>query len=412
MTASTAPANPNYGVFSLPVIVAALGYFVDIYDLLGFNVVRMTSLRDIGVAEADLFSVGISIVNTQLIGLLIGGLLFGVLGDKIGRTRLLFLSIIVYSGATLANAMVHDVTMYKLCRFVAGLGLAGELGLAMTLVSEVMAKEKRGYGTALVAGFGISGAVAAAIVAKYVDWRAFYAIGSIMGFLLLLLRMRVRESFIFLNQIQDDTRGSLKLMFSSTSRIKRVVLCMMLGAPVYFVVWFLAPFVPEISKALGAETQYPAGDAILYSALGLAAGDFIAGCACQWFRSRRKVIGVFMGAAFLLCGYFFLAPHSQTHLFYSVMLFAMGFAAGFFAVVVAIAAEIFGTNLRATAATSIPNFMRATFIAISTSVNYLRVDMGLIPAVTLVGAVTFILGFIAIYVIHESFGCDLNYREE
>ncbi len=409
---SQSQSGVNYGMFSLPVIVAALGYFVDIYDLLIFGVVRVASLRDIGVADADLFSVGINIVNIQLVGLLIGGVLFGVMGDKIGRTKLLFASIIVYSTASLANAFVTDVFTYSLTRFVAGLGLAGELGLAMTLVSEIMPKEKRGYGTALVAGFGVSGAAVAAIMAKYVDWRTCYAIGGAMGFLLLLLRMRVAESFVFLNQLRDTTRGSLKLLFSSFDRIKRIAFCMMLAGPVYYVVWLMAPFAPEITKALGAETPYSAGDAVLYSSLGLAGGDFIAGCACQWFKNRRKVMASFMAAAMILCVAFYWWPYSPHTMFYHIAFFAMGFAVGYFAVIVAIAAEIFGTNLRATAATATPNFMRATFIAMSSATNYLRADMGLIPALLVVGGILFALGFAAIYAMRESFGCDLNYREE
>lgn len=412
MTTESTRQNPNNGVFSLPVIVAALGFFVDVYDLLMFNVVRVPSLRSLGVAEADLFSVGIRIVNVQLIGLLIGGVLFGVLGDKIGRTRLLFLSIIVYSGATLANALAQDVQFYTWCRFVAGLGLAGELGLAMTLVSEVMSKERRGYGTALVAGFGVSGAVAAALMARYVDWRACYAIGSIMGFMLLILRMRVAESFMFLNQIEDKTRGSLKLLLSSADRIKRVLLCMILAGPIYYAVWLIAPFAPEITKALGAEVPYPAGDGVLYSALGLTAGDFLAGCACQWFKNRRKVMAGFMASALVLCALLLLAPHPHGYVFYSIAFFALGFSVGYFAVLVAVAAEIFGTNLRATAATSIPNFMRASFLITSSATNYLRADMGLIPALLAVGAASFICAFAAVYFLPESFGRDLDYREE
>ncbi|GAC1302174.1 MAG: hypothetical protein NVSMB24_06340 [Mucilaginibacter sp.] len=136
------------------VLVASLGYFVDIYDLLIFLIVRKESLLGIGVKPTDVLSTGLSIINWQMFGLLLGGILWGVLGDKLGRIKVLFGSIALYSLANFANGLVHDPTTYAVIRFIAGIGLAGELGAGITLVTETLSKEKRGYGTMIVGGAG------------------------------------------------------------------------------------------------------------------------------------------------------------------------------------------------------------------------------------------------------------------
>src|SRR6185312_6239212 len=177
-------------LFNLAVIVGALGYFVDIYDLLLFNIIRLPSLRSLGLTADEADKRGLTILSIQMGGLLIGGIIWGILGDKKGRLRVLFASIILYSLGSIANGMVHTVTQYEVARFITGLGLAGELGAGITLVSELMPKEKRGISTAWVAGIGLTGAVFAFLI-KYwfvgadgAGWRTCYYIGGGLGFLL------------------------------------------------------------------------------------------------------------------------------------------------------------------------------------------------------------------------------------
>ncbi len=400
-------------IWSLPVIVGALGYFVDVYDLLLFSTVRVQSLTDLGVAQADMFATGIYIINMQLAGLILGGLLFGVLGDKYGRSKLMFISIIVYSLATLANAFTQDVSHYAWLRFIAGIGLAGELGLAITLVAEILPKEKRGLGTMLVTGFGVSGAVLAGLMAHYVDWRTCYIIGALMGFSLLALRLRVAESFIYATQQHEQSqRGSLKMLLTNPDRIKRFCLCVMMGPPIMFVLWFTTTFAPEITKLLGLTTPITGAEAIMWAYIGLSLGDFAAGGLSQYFKTRKKVTLAFllMGVFYML--YYFLVPHWDSRPWFLALYFAMGFSVGYLALQVTTSAEIFGTNLRATVATSVPNFMRACFLPISLGISALKEPLGLITAALIVGAISFAIAIFAVLKIRETFGIDLNYTEK
>src|SRR6202051_3647016 len=187
------------GIFNLAVIVAALGYFVDIYDLLLFTIVKKESLLHVGSTDASMLADSSKVINWQMIGLLIGGIAWGVLADKKGRLSVLFGSIILYSTANFFTAFIHTVDQYALCRFVAGLGLAGELGAGITLVSELLPKEKRGIGTSMVAGIGLIGAVGAYFTYQFTkDWRLCYKIGGILGMVLLVMRISVVESGMFI----------------------------------------------------------------------------------------------------------------------------------------------------------------------------------------------------------------------
>ena len=165
---------------SLAVLVAALGYFVDIYDLILFGAVRGPSLQALGFSPADVQDKGILLLQLQMGGMLVGGILWGIIGDRRGRLSVLFGSIILYSIANLVNGTVDTLTGYAICRVIAGIGLAGELGAGITLVSELMDKERRGLGTTIVAATGILGGVVAGIVGgavpgiPAVDWRTAY----------------------------------------------------------------------------------------------------------------------------------------------------------------------------------------------------------------------------------------------
>ncbi|MGB4820732.1 MAG: MFS transporter, partial [Saprospiraceae bacterium] len=236
--------NKNIGhkhPFNMIVIVAALGYFVDIYDLILFGIVKDPSLRDLGVADGDMFSVGSYLLNMQMIGMLLGGIVWGIMGDKKGRLSTLFLTILMYSLANIANGFVQTVEQYAWVRFIAGLGLAGELGVGITLVSEVMTKERRGMGASIVSGIGIIGAVLGFLVADAFDWRIAYYVGGGLGLALLVLRISVYESGMFHRAKEENVkRGDFLSLFTDSKRFLKYLLCILAGVPVWYAISQLA----------------------------------------------------------------------------------------------------------------------------------------------------------------------------
>ena len=397
---------------TLSVVVAALGYFVDIYDLLLFSIVRVPSLRSLGVEGDQLLVAGERLLNMQMTGMLIGGLLWGVLGDRRGRLSVLFGSIFMYSAANLANAWVQSVDAYAWLRFIAGIGLAGELGAGITLVSEIMPKETRGYGTTIVAATGILGAVVAALVGDLFDWRVSYIIGGVMGFALLALRVGVYESGMFEAVRQVGTsRGNVLQLFNRWDRARKYIAVVLIGVPIWYVIGILITFSPELGRALGMTETPAAGRAVMFAYLGLAFGDFGSGFFSQFIGSRRRVILIFqlMTAAFVAV-YFFLAPFSLTA-FYALCT-ALGFGVGYWAVFVTVASEQFGTNIRATATTTVPNVVRGSVVLLTSSVGWLRPHVGVVHSALIVGIVALAIALLALGWLEETFGKELDYVED
>ncbi len=393
------------------ILIAALGYFVDIYDLILFSIVRVKSLHAIGVPDAGLLSQGVLLLNMQMGGMLLGGILWGVLGDKHGRLSVLLGSIFLYSIANIANAFVQSVPAYAVLRLIAGIGLAGELGAGITLVSEPMPKESRGYGTMIVATVGILGAIAAALVGDAFDWRTAYVIGGVMGFGLLLLRIKAGDSGMFTKVKRENIRrGTFALIFRSPESIFKYLRCILIGLPLWFVIGILITFSPEFGKALGMTRVPSAGQAVMFSYIGLALGGFVSGSLSQVLRSRKKVVAVFMGlnAVFMLIYLFNPAPELVT--FYVVCL-ALGFASGYWAVFVTIAAEQFGTNIRSTVATTVPNFVRGSVVPLTLCFQALKAQYGIIQGAFLVAAFCVAVAFLALRGLAETHGKDLNYVE-
>ena len=397
----------------LVVIIAALGYFVDIYDLIIFSIVRIQSFKDIGVPEELMRVKGEYVLNMQMGGLLLGGLIWGVLADKYGRVKVLFGSILMYSLANIYNGFVQDVHTYGIIRFIAGIGLAGELGAGITLVSESMPKNKRGYGTMIVAGVGVLGAILAYFVSVWFDWRTAYFVGGAMGVLLLLMRVSTFESGMFTQTAEQNhiKKGSLKLLFTSKERIIRYIYCLCIGLPIWFVVGVLVTQSPEIGKALGAKELLSAGKGVMFTYLGISLGDIIAGLLAQWFKSRRKVVFACQ-ILILITSIWYLNSEGITEKQFILLAFLMGLGVGYWATFVTIAAEQFGTNLRATVATTAPNFVRGALIPSTILYGFLVEKIGIISAaiVTLV-----LLSGIAVYSLSqlkESFNTDLNYNEQ
>jgi MFS family permease len=396
----------------MAVLVAALGYFVDIYDLLLFSVIRVKSLTDLGIEGAALKDTGILLLNMQMGGMLCGGVLWGVLGDKRGRLSVLFGSILLYSLANLANGFVTDVPTYAALRFIAGVGLAGELGAGITLVSELMHKESRGYGTTIVASVGIAGAIVAALTAEKFGWRTCYFIGGGMGLALLVLRIGVYESGMWGKLGQTKVaRGNFFHLFTDGGRARRYLAVIATGLPIWFAIGILVTFSPEIGSALGMADKPNAGRAVLYSYAGLVAGDLASGALSQLVRSRRRVVfGFVVLTAITVAVYFLVGPRSLTA-FYGACV-ALGFATGYWAVFMTIASEQFGTNLRATATTTVPNFVRGAVVPMTLLFQALTPAFGIVGAAIAVGALTIALALAALALLDETYGKDLDFVEK
>ena len=394
------------------IIVTALGYFVDIYDLILFSIVRVQSLTSLGVAADQLMNVGVYLINAQMIGMLIGGVIWGIMGDKRGRLTVLFGSILVYSIANIANAYVQDIQTYAIIRFIAGIGLAGELGAGITLVTESMSKEKRGYGTMIVASIGLMGAVFAAFITDHFEWRTAYLIGGVLGFLLLLMRVSVTESSMFTSAKKEAHQlADFKLLFNNKTRFLNYLNCILIGLPVWFVVGILITFSPEIAKEIGITEPISVGKGILYCYLGTAIGDIASGVLSQMLKSRKKVVFLFLIMILLSSTWFLYSGLSNAAALYQIA-FVLGFSAGYWALFVTIASEQFGTNIRSTVTTTVPNFVRAAVVPLTLGFAFAKQSMGAINAAFLVGLISIGIALFAIFQIKETFGKDLDYIEK
>lgn len=396
----------------LTVLVAALGYFVDIYDLILFSVVRVPSLKSFGLEGEALTDVGVRLINWQMGGMLIGGVLWGILGDKRGRLTVLFGSILTYSLANIANGFAQTVLQYEIMRFIAGVGLAGELGAGITLVAEIMPKEKRGYGTTVVAGVGILGAVVAALVGDRFSWRTAYFVGGGLGLGLLLVRVGVTESGMFRGSKKSGARhGDFFAFFRKPKRLVRYLSVILVGVPIWYAVGILVTLSPELAKAMHMTELPKPSTAVMLMYIGLAVGDFGSGALSQVLKSRKRVLFGFLSlTAASVVAYFTIARGSLTT-FYAVLV-VLGFASGYWAVFVTVASEQFGTNLRATATTTVPNFVRGTVVLATLSFQALKPGFGVLGSAGTVGAVILLLAFAALFGLEETHGKDLDFVED
>jgi putative MFS transporter len=402
-----AKTNPN--IINAAVIVAALGYFVDIYDLLLFSIVRKPSLQSLGL---DTLDNGIFLINMQMAGMLIGGILWGVLGDKKGRLSVLFGSIFMYSLANIANGFVESLEAYAVWRFIAGIGLAGELGAGITLVAEILPKEKRGLGTMVVASVGLLGAVVAGFLAKMFDWRTCYFIGGGLGMALLLLRVGVSESGMFKQAITKEvSRGNFFALFKNRKIFIRYMRCILIGFPTWFTVGVLVTFSPEFAKALGVEGTVVAGTAVMYAYAGLVFGDLASGLLSQILKSRIKVMFVFLALSAIVTFAYLNAYHVSVTMLY-ILCFALGFSNGFWVIFVTIAAEQFGTNLRATVTTTVPNFVRGSLVLIMFLFEAFKGYFGILYGAMIVGTFCITIALLFLNGMKETFHADLDYLEE
>lgn len=399
-------------IFNIAVLVAALGYFVDIYDLLLFNIVRVKSLTDLGLSDLLIKKDGEFIISIQMLGLLLGGILWGIMGDKKGRLSVLFGSIILYSVANIVNGFVQTTNQYALVRFIAGIGLAGELGAGITLVSEIASKEKRGLSTSLVAGIGLTGAVAAFFISQNFHWRTCYFIGGGLGFCLLILRISVVESGMF-NQVKEMTavkKGDFKMFFNNAKRFRKYMLAILIGLPTWYVIGILVAFSNNFAEAFGINEKILPGKAIMFAYIAISIGDILTGFVSHWLRSRKKALFIFYGLTIIAIAFYFTQQGGSANQMYAICA-ALGFGTGFWAIFVTMAAEQFGTNLRATAATTIPNMVRGALPLILLLFNWLQHFTSYTRAGLITGIIVMAISIVAAFFTEETFGKDLNYIE-
>jgi putative MFS transporter len=404
-------AENNKNLFFL-ILVASLGYFVDIYDLLLFLIIKNKSLASLGVPADKVTETGLVLMNWQMAGLLIGGIFWGILGDKKGRLSVLFGSIIMYSIANIANGFVTSIPMYAAFRFIAGIGLAGELGAGITLVSESMSKEKRGYGTMMVAGIGLMGAVGAYIVGDLFEWRTAFFVGGGLGIFLLLLRFGVFESGMFEKMSKKDVvKGNFFMLFSSRKRFFKYLNCILIAVPLWYVVGILVGIAPVFGKALGAVDVLDNGKGVMFTYIGISLGDFASGALSQLFKTRKKVVFVSITLTFIAMLVYLLNTGWTANQFYVLCLF-FGLFTGYWVVFVTMSAEHFGTNLRATVTTSVPNMVRGSLILVTLLFQFLASKFGVINSGLIVAVLTVSIAYIALYNLDETYGRDLNFVEE
>ena len=424
---------------SLLVLVAALGYFVDIYDLVLFNVVKRESLEFIlGAGHPDIKDTGIRLFSLQMMGMLVGGLLWGIWGDKKGRITVLFGSILLYSAANIANAFTYDLTSYAIVRFIAGIGLAGELGAGITLIAESLPKEKRGYGTLVVVTVGALGAVFAAEVYAqgqrvgalltdltgqvFMSWQIAYLVGGAMGLVLLLLRVGTFESGLFKRVEASDVRkGDPRMLFNNGQRFVKYLGCILIGVPVWYVIGVLVSlsqdvFIPELGIDLGGlseeERRSVNGQAIKYAYIGLSLGDLLSGLLSQWLRSRKKVVYLYLTANLVLTLVFLFGMRGAIFDAYKWMCLALGLATGYWVIFVTLAAEQFGTNIRSTVATTTPNFVRGAVFPLTAGFTALVAPLGNITSALIVGLISIGAAFWATTRVQETFARDMDFVEE
>jgi len=394
------------------VAVAALGYFVDLYDIVIFGVVRVASLTELGISGAAITDWGIKLLNLQMIGMLVGGIAWGVIGDKLGRRVVLLATITLYSAANIANAFIGSVEQYAVLRFVAGVGLAGELGAGVTLVAELLPTRYRGYGTTVISFLGLVGALTASYVGAWFDWRTAYLTGGGLGLLVLAGRWYgLRESALYTAQRREASRsGDLRLLFASRAILLKFLAVIAVGVPIWYVSALFVNLAPEFGKALGYAAPLKVGEVLRWQATGLAIGSACSGIAGEWLRSRKRVIQ-FCFAAMAALAVALLHLHDSTPDSYCMLMFAMGLAQGYWTVFLTMSAEQFGTNIRATVSTSVPNFVRAMTVPVTLTLQALAPSLGVLNSTLAIGAVVFTCALAGLLTLRETYGKNLDYSE-
>lgn len=397
---------------SLTLMLCALGYFVDVYDIIIFTAVRVPSLQALGLSGDALTMVGLRLMNIQLVGMFLGGVLWGILGDKRGRLSILLGSILLYSTANIINAFVTTVEQYAVLRFIAGVGLAGELGAAVALVSELMQKDMRGWGATLIVTSGVLGGITGGLAGNYLSWQNAYLVGGVGGFILLFLRIGLKESTLF-NELKAQTnvkRGHLQLLLRSPDFLKRYVKCIFVGLPIWIFIGLFMILSPEIAKALEIQGEIKASLAILFFNIGLGLGDFSSGLLSQFFKRRKQVALVYLGST-LISAFALLSLHGASTALYYKLCVLLGMSAGYWTLFNILAAEQFGTNMRATTAVTLPNFVRLLIVPLASVLMFIKPQFGIINSLGILAALAILIAIYSVFTLEESFGKNLKFVE-
>lgn len=398
--------------FNIAVIASGLGFFVDAFDLFLFNVYRIPSLKELGLSGGELTHTGEFILSAQMVGMMLGGVLSGILGDKFGRVSVLFASIVLYSLTNIANAMITDTDVYALIRFLAGVGLAGELGAGITLVSESMTIERRGYGTILVASLGALGAVSAGLVSDYIYWRTAFMLAGVLGLCLLVLRVKSMETGMFRRAKSNNVlRGSFRILLGNPKILTKYMLCILMGVPIWYSVGLLITLTPEITT-LKNITGVKLSTCFILFQIGITLGDVSSGILSQLFKSRKNILLSFMVVAALSTVFHFYQIAGSSSLYISSL--AMGLGCGYLSVFVTATAEQFGTNIRVLVSATVTNFMRGAVTLLIPLRQYLSYSLGLslISSLALTGVIVWVCALTATIILPETYGKNLDYNEE
>jgi MFS family permease len=409
---NTSSRNISRELLRLPVIVAALGYMVDMYDLFLFSINRIPSLKSLNLSGDKMLEDGILLLNLQMAGMLIGGIIWGILGDKKGRLSVLFGSILIYSIANIGNGFVTTINQYAILRFIAGFGLAGELGAGVTLVTEILPKERRGYGTTLVATTGVLGALLAYFVSHFFEWRPAYFIGGGLGLILLVMRVRVFESGMFMKLKEKNIkRGDVLKLLNNKKRFLKYLSSILIGVPIWFVVAILITFSPEFGLAMGLDQSIDAGKAVTLYFTVQVLGNITSGFISQYLQNRRKVILIFILSSFSLVLIYLVVPFHSSTMFY-LLCACLGFCGGYWTLFITVAAELFGSDLRATVATTAPNFVRGSVVPLTMLFALAKKSIGIMYGALVVGVCSYTIAIIALFFLEETFKKDINYVED
>lgn len=393
------------------IILAAAGYFVDIYDLLIFSSERVESLEEIGVPVQNMKSVALMLQNYQMAGLIAGGFIFGMLADKLGRVRVLFASILLYSFANLGNAFVTTVPVFAAFRFIAGLGLAGELGIALSWISESLQRNQRTIATMIVSAIGLCGGITAAIVSSLLHWQTSYIIGGLMGLLLLGFRITVQESELYKKTKHESLqKGNLIQLFSNKSQMARFTLCVLSGAPSFIFMSIYVTLAPEFATAFNITGKISVSHAIMVYLIAFTVSDILCGLLSRMLQQRKAALLIYVMIQTLAVGFFFLVPPITSTDLYMRCVF-LGFSVGYWGILITNSLEQFGTNIRATVATSTSNLIRGITIPATIVFSLVASSLGIIASGMIIGFSLIAISVISILLLEDKFENDLNFAE-
>jgi MFS transporter, putative metabolite:H+ symporter len=382
------------------------GYFIDIFDLVLFSTLRISSFEELKITDPTYWTV--VFFNLQMTGILVGGIFWGKMADIKGRSWSFMGTILVFSIANIINGLTSSLTVYGICRFIAGFGLAGEMGSGIALICEKVPDEKRSLYLGFVSSLGCIGAVLSGWLGDIVYWRYLFIGSGFAGILLTLLRKNLLEPDLFRKTATlNIPRGQWKTLFQSPPDLIRFILLIFLGIPMWYIIGILWSFSTEMTSTIGLNI-FTSGQAILWGYVGVWMGDMLMPFVSQFLKSRIFTIQICLIMMLLGVIYLFqFQPHSLlsfqlTHIF-------LGFTIGYWAVYATLCGESFGTNIRALTSTSLPSLIRFSSIPMMIIYQYGRDENELNIALGM-GLTVLCISMITTYFIKDTFQKDIDFQ--